>query len=97
MIRAHEGDLTGMAGMIRAHWGEIGATAGMIRAHDGAAVHGRLPPRSPIIARWSRKSEAFWAAPVPGATGKSFADGFANPLLAKYGIDLDRSRPAWRS
>ena len=34
------------------------------------------------------KGQAFWGAAVQAQTGKSFAVGFANPLLAKYGIDL---------
>ena len=34
-------------------------------------------------------SETFWGAAVTKATGKSFSAGFANPLLARYGIDLN--------
>ena len=87
MIRAHEGDLTGMAGMIRAHWGEIGATAGMIRAHDSSGAEGY----SAALADYRtfvNQSASFWAAPVESATGKSFAAAFADPMLAKYGINL---------
>jgi len=87
MIRAHEGDLTGMAGMIRAHWGEIGATAGMIRAHDAEGTAGYAAALTDYRTLVDR-SETFWAVPVQQATGKSFREGFANPLLAKYGIDL---------
>ena len=35
----------------------------------------------------SAKSEAYWGASVTSQTGKSFAEGFANPLFAKYGIN----------
>lgn len=34
------------------------------------------------------ESRAFWGAAVKAQTGKSFDDGFAKALLAKYGIDL---------
>ena len=34
------------------------------------------------------KGKTFWGAAVQAQTGKSFEAGFANPLLAKYGIDL---------
>ena len=37
-------------------------------------------------------SEATWGAAVTAKTGRSFTDGFAAPLLAKYAIDL--SKPA---
>ncbi len=35
------------------------------------------------------KSDAYWGAAVASQTGKSFAEGFANPLFAKYGINID--------
>ncbi|WP_162527102.1 S8 family peptidase [Sphingomonas solaris] len=35
----------------------------------------------------SAKSETYWGASVTSQTGKSFAEGFANPLFAKYGIN----------
>jgi hypothetical protein len=90
MIRGFEGDLSGMAGMIRAHWGELGVTAGMIRGHDVAGT-GQVDYAAALAdyRTFVAQSEAFWATPVSAATGKSFADGFANPLLAKYGINLD--------
>jgi len=34
-------------------------------------------------------SRAFWGAAVQAQTGKSFDQGFANAILAKYGIDLN--------
>ena len=33
-------------------------------------------------------SRAFWGSAVQGKTGQSFDAGFANPLLAKYGLSL---------
>ena len=35
-------------------------------------------------------SSATWGGAVGAATGKSFSDGFVAPLLAKYGIDLNK-------
>lgn len=88
MIRAHEGDLEGMAGMIRAHLGELSATAGMIRAHDLDGTAGTIAALADYRAFISQ-SEAFWAVPVMKATGKSFSAVIADPLLAKYGINLN--------
>lgn len=88
MIRAHEGSLEGMAGMIRAHMGDLSATAGMIRAHDlGTAsdIAAALADYRSFISQ----SEAFWALPVQKATGQSFSSVIADPLLKKYGIDLN--------
>jgi subtilisin family serine protease len=84
MIRALQGDLSGMGGMIRANAGDLSATAGMIRAHEGDNELALADYRSFVA-----KSEAFWATAVQAATGKSFSDAFATPLLAKYGIDLN--------
>jgi hypothetical protein len=36
-------------------------------------------------------SRTFWGAAVQAKTGKSFDDGFANSLLAKYGLNLSES------
>jgi hypothetical protein len=50
-----------------------------------------------------RRSEQFWGAAVSKATGKSFNDGFAAGIFAKYGIDpskpetLDKLTSAQRS
>ncbi|PCD01618.1 hypothetical protein COC42_15935 [Sphingomonas spermidinifaciens] len=88
MIRAHEGDLEGMRGMIRAHMGELSATARMIRAHDTSAVVDYAAALSDYRAFISQ-SEAFWAVPVQKETGKSFSTVITDPLLNKYGIDLN--------
>ncbi len=44
------------------------------------------------LSELSTRSEAVWGAAVASQTGKSFTEGFAKPLFAKYGIDL--SNPA---
>lgn len=89
MIRAQEGDLMGMRGMIRAFMGDLGAMAGMIRAQDST---GSAPNYAAAMADYRAfvaKSSQFWSVPVQKATGKSFNDGFAAPLLKKYGIDMN--------
>jgi hypothetical protein len=88
MIRAYDGDLSAMGRMIRAYWGEVGATGRMIRAYDSAGALGYAGAIEGYRTFVSQ-SEAFWGVPVREATGKSFADAFAKPMLAKYGIDLN--------
>ncbi len=63
---------------LRTGWSALGATSA---ATDKAAVAAQM--RQMVAA-----SENFWGAAVQSQTGKSFQAGFAQPLLAKYGIDL---------
>nr|WP_299855129.1 S8 family peptidase [Sphingomonas bacterium] len=80
-------------GNIRTFWSDLGPTINTIHTSwtglgdytsnplGYAAVNTQLLT---LIAT----SQATWGAAVQAQTGKSFADGFARPLLSKYGIDL---------
>lgn len=89
----NEGDpdsVTPEWGNIRTFWGEIGEKWGNIRTFwgnirtfdDAEDLAGQLED---II----DQSEDFWGDAVEASTGQDFEEAFANPLLAKYGIDLD--------
>lgn len=89
MIRTFEGDIEENRGMIRTFWGDIGETRGMIRTFwDGIDSPDDYSQLAVHLKEFVGQSEDFWAGAVQEATGKTFAEGFANPLLAKYGIDL---------
>lgn len=84
-------------GKIRTFWGELGGEWGKIRtfwdsvagsntaSRDHAELAGKL---NAIVDR----SALFWGDAVEAKTGKNFRAGFANALLARYGIDLNDPR-----
>ncbi|HEY4940115.1 MAG TPA: S8 family peptidase [Rhizomicrobium sp.] len=63
-------------GAINASWDALQASG----ATDYSSVQSQLNS-------FVNSSAAFWGAKVQAATNKNFADGFANPMFAKYGID----------
>ncbi len=71
-------------------WGNVSSFWGNIRSFDAAP--GDYTTLASQIDGLVNQSEATWGAVVQAKTGKSFRDGFANGVLAKYGIDL--SNPA---
>jgi len=75
-IRTFWGDLGGQWGNIRTFWGNIRTF------EDREQLAGQL---SDVISQ----SEGFWGDAVKAETGKDFRSGFANPILAKHGIDLN--------
>ncbi|MEH3106173.1 MAG: S8 family serine peptidase [Sphingomonas fennica] len=86
------------AGMISPQWGNISAFW-QDTGNQWAALSGQLnglgdrPTRAdldPIAGQMQQivdGSAAFWAGAVREKTGKSFEEGFARPILARYGID----------
>ena len=96
MIRSFDGEIEANRGMIRSFWGDIGATRGMIRSfwdtlptsYDQS--HAGYATLAGQMGDFVRQSESFWGPAVQAGTGKSFAPGFADPLLKKYGIDLTK-------
>ena len=81
-------------GRIRSFWGDLGASWGNISASWGRIRSFSETPQEYVALAQQlngmvTQSQGFWGAAVTLQTGKSFADGFANPLLAKYGINLN--------
>jgi Subtilase family len=71
-------DLGGYWNTTNSLWGSAGSYSANPAAYTDLAA--RLDE---IV----RRSQSTWGAAVTSVTGKSFAEGFANPLFAKYGID----------
>lgn len=73
-------------GNIQPFWESVGATiAETTVAWDAGAYTEVAAGLRGIVAQ----SEATWGAAVAAATGRGFDAGFAAPLLAKFGIDLE--------
>ncbi len=92
-IRVFWGDNTPFWGHTRAFAGYIGASRGHIRGFWGQiGGHSDAPQDystlSAMLSVMVSQSEGAFGAAVQAQTGKSFADGFANPLLNRYGISL---------
>jgi hypothetical protein len=81
-IRSFWGELSPLRGNIRSFWGELDPLRGNIRSFDD---YGTL---AGMLDDFVDQSATFWRDAVEATTGKTFEDAFANPLLAKYGIDL---------
>ncbi|HEY0300928.1 MAG TPA: S8 family peptidase [Rhizomicrobium sp.] len=64
-------------------WGAINDTWAQLQASNATNYSGLQSQ----IRSFLGKADAFWSPAVAKYTGKSFSDGFANDLLAKYGID----------
>ena len=78
-IRTFNGDLGASWGNIRTFWGNIRTF------QDAPGDYATLATQlNDMVA----KSQSFWGDAVQAQTGKSFSEAFANPLLAKYGINL---------
>jgi len=72
-------------GKIRSFWDELGTSWAATRpAWDNGDYKGASAQLRAMVNR----SGGFWGDAVKAGTGKDFNAGFANPLLAKYGIDL---------
>lgn len=81
-------------GSIRSFAGDIGASWGSIRSFWGSIRSFQTAPQdyttlNTMLTGMVTQSQTVFGSSVQAQTGKSFADGFANPLLAKYGIDLN--------
>ncbi len=78
---------------IRGFWGDLGASWTNIRGFwTNIRGFGDAPEDYATLSSQLNdmvtKSSLFWGDAVTARTGQSFANGFANPLFAKYGIDL---------
>ena len=81
-------------GNIQPFWETVGAKWQAANAALDAAAASPLDPAARIAAANGLReivqlSEATWGAAVTAETGASFGAGFAAPLLARFGIDLD--------
>ena len=69
-------------------WTAQGANWDSIATAWNAAQPGGYQPVAGQLQGMVNASRDFWGAAVIAKTGKSFDEGFAKPLLARYGIDL---------
>jgi hypothetical protein len=85
------------SGTVGAFWGQFGSKwvtfDNSLKGVNGAAVNGvSLANANATLNDILSDSEQFWGERVRLRTGKSFNAGFADPILAKYGIS--RTDPA---
>jgi len=80
------GNIRTFAGELGAEWGNIRTFWGNIRTFDQAPTD--YDQLAQLLNQMVASSETTFGTAVQGQTGQSFMDGFANPLLARYGIDL---------
>ncbi len=78
-LRGFSGDLSASWSQMRAFWAGLGDYQSSQAGYQSVATQ-----LNGIVTL----SQNTFGAAVQAQTGKSFADGFANPMLAKYGIDL---------
>ncbi|MBU3079434.1 S8 family peptidase [Sphingomonas quercus] len=80
-------------GNINAFWGDVNTRWGSVSPFWGSispfADPSAYQPVADQLKEMMQHSADFWGATVQQKTGKSFQDGFAQPLLVKYGIDLN--------
>jgi hypothetical protein len=82
-------------GNIGAFWGQVGPTWGNINAFWGNinAFSSTAPDDYANLAGQLRGmadvSRNFWGAAIQSQTGKSFDEAFLQPMLAKWGVDLN--------
>lgn len=81
------GDISPFWGDIAPFWGDIGA---FWKQTDAVWASGGLVQVADNLRTLTARSEQLWGAAVQARTGKSFAEGFANTLFARYGIDPNR-------
>lgn len=104
-VGPYAGDVTAFWGNLRAFSGGVTATgvntfwtqAGV--RWDGIATSWAVADQvgvslayAPVAAQLQGlvdSSKSYWSPAITAQTGKTFEAGFANPLLAKYGIDLN--------
>ncbi len=86
------GDLDPMIGNIRTFSGEFSVSSQDIltlwSGLQGNTSTSGFDTLAQKLNAFVAASRVTWGAAVQKKTGLSFAEGFANPLLAKYGIDL---------
>ena len=68
-------------------WDQI--ATGWDARNPATAAPGDYQPVADQLKGLVGSSRDFWGAAVQAKTGKGFDEAFANPLLAKYGIDLN--------
>lgn len=90
-LGSHTGAVMPSYGNISAFWGEVNPLWGNISAFWSGlgplSTPSDLNTLSSQITSLQSKSEAFWGAAVRAQTGKSFYEGFAKGVYAKYGVD----------
>ncbi len=89
-----DGSLTPSWGQIRGFAGDIGASWGQIRGFWGGIGSYSAAPQdyttlATMLNGMVNQSQTVFGAAVQAQTGQSFTTAFANPLFAKYGIDLN--------
>lgn len=81
------GNIRSFAGDVGASWGNIRSFWGNIRSFsDAPSDYTQL---AGMIQSMASQSQATFGSAVQAQTGSSFSAAFANPLFAKYGIDLN--------
>ena len=89
-INPFYGTINPFWGTIQPFWHDAGPQWGAINTAWNQLQAGNATDYSSLQAQLKTflgQNEAFWSGAVQKYTGKSFADGFANQMLAKYGID----------
>src|SRR5664279_503963 len=64
-------------------WGAINSSWNQLQAGNASDYSGLQTQLKAFLGQ----NESFWSGAVQKYTGKNFADGYANAMLAKYGID----------
>ncbi|RYG86709.1 MAG: hypothetical protein EON59_09340, partial [Alphaproteobacteria bacterium] len=80
------GNIRTFSGTLGAQWGNIRTFWGNIRTFGEAP--GDYATLTNMLGSMVNSSESFWGSAVQAQSGQSFRAGFADPLLARYGIDL---------
>ena len=86
-IRGFNGDFEAQAGFIRGFSGSLRDQAGFIRGFNDAP--GDYASLITQVRALVTSSQATWGKAVEARSGKSFDAAITNPLLTKYGIDLN--------
>lgn len=73
-------------GKIRSFWDELGTSWAATRPSWDSGDYASAATQ---LRAMTDRSGSFWGDAVKAGTGKDFNAGFAAPLLAKYGIDLN--------
>lgn len=82
-VAAHYGNIGAFWGNIQPFWSSLNASLAAATPGNAASLTTAATNLNDLIAR----SETFWGNAVRARTGKSFTEGFAKPLLAKFGLD----------
>ncbi len=73
-------------------WDQIAAAWSAADAAGGSAANYQVTAAK--LKEMLDSSRSFWGPAVQAKTGKSFDAGFANPLMAEYGVSLSDPRLA---